>query len=72
MAVAGKVEKDGLGLALATAIMRAFLALPCRALPMKGKAMPAKFDPPPAQPITMSGQASAAASCSIASCPMTV
>src|SRR3984957_13806532 len=28
-------------------------------LPMNGKAMPAKFEPPPAQPITMSGKASA-------------
>lgn len=47
------------------------LRLALQPLPMKGKAMPAKFDPPPAQPMTMSGNASAMANCSIASWPMT-
>ena len=37
-----------------------------------GMIVPAKFDPPPAQPMTTSGQASAMASCSIASWPITV
>ena len=39
---------------------------------MNGKANPAKFDPPPTQPMTTSGSSPAMAICSIASCPMTV
>ena len=41
-------------------------------LPRNGKAMPAKFEPPPAQAITTSGQQPAISICSIASIPITV
>ena len=37
-----------------------------------GKAMPAKFEPPPAQPITTSAVSPAISSCLAASCPITV
>jgi hypothetical protein len=37
-----------------------------------GKARPAKFEPPPAQPITTSGVSSTIASCFRASSPITV
>ena len=48
------------------------VALPSRSfLPRKGKARPAKFEPPPAQAMTMSGQKPAISICSIASMPIT-
>jgi hypothetical protein len=37
-----------------------------------GNASPAKFEPPPTQPITTSGNAPASSSCASASCPITV
>ena len=40
-------------------------------LPRKGKLSPPKFEPPPAQPITTSGQKPAISICSIASMPIT-
>ena len=39
---------------------------------MNGKASPAKFEPPPTQPMTTSGNAPASSICAIASCPITV
>ena len=40
--------------------------------PRNGNVRPAKFDPPPAQPMTMSGDSPAMPICSMASWPMTV
>jgi hypothetical protein len=39
---------------------------------MKGKQIPAKFDPPPTQPTTTSGYSPAISICWRASCPITV
>ena len=48
------------------------LLLPASFSRRNGKAMPLKFEPPPAQPITTSGWSPAMAICLIASCPITV
>ena len=40
--------------------------------PRNGKASPAKFEPPPVQPMMTSGSSPAISICSIASWPMTV
>ncbi len=59
-------QEDG-----STASARTFL--PAIFSATKGKAMPAKFEPPPWQAITTSGSPSPASlSCSLASWPMTV
>ena len=54
-----------------TAITRRFLP-PRSCAPRKGKASPAKFEPPPAQAMTMSGSSPAISICAIASMPITV
>src|SRR5437867_2542074 len=53
-------------------MMRIFLFLPVSLSAAKGKDRPAKLEPPPAQPITMSAASSAFSSCFLASSPITV
>ena len=52
--------------------MRSFFFLPESLSAAKGKLSPAKFEPPPAQAMTMSASSSAFSSCFFASRPMTV
>ena len=55
-----------------SAAMTRYDASPRSMRPMNGNVMPAKLDPPPAQPMITSGSSPAMAICSIASCPITV
>ena len=53
-------------------MIRSFFCLPVSLSAAKGKESPAKLEPPPAQPMTMSAASSAFSSCFFASRPMTV
>ena len=46
------------------------LLSPLKFLPINGKEIPAKFDPPPVHPTTMSGSSPAISNCFIASWPI--
>ena len=53
-------------------MIRTFLFLPVSLSAANGNERPAKFEPPPAHPMTMSAASSAFSSCFFASCPMIV
>ena len=53
-------------------MMRVFVRLPVSLSAANGKESPAKLEPPPAQPMTMSASSSAFSSCFFASWPMMV
>ena len=61
-----------LGAASGSTAMIRYLRPPRNVMPDHGKVRPAKLEPPPAQPMMMSGSSPAISICLIASRPMTV